>query len=354
MKISTNDQDGNVLYELDYLGILNELLTAPGKAPARDGMPPTRGVTMRSIRHKHENGFPLVTTKPMYKRILGHELAFFLRGMDNVDYLEKHGVKIWTDDAYKFYKRVMTSGGVQAITEAEFKDRIGQDMLEAEKKAFGKVINMDASAKEALVSNLKYGWLGHQYGTSWRNYNWAGFDQLSTKIEQLKANPSSRRVIVTANNPMQEQAIGLFHCHSQFHIVATPIFKEGSDTEVENYVFDMVMFQRSADTILGVPYNLASYALLLEIIAKYCGAIAGETVIVLSDCHMYSEHIEAAKEQIQRQPLGACKLTLDIPEDVLDLPASKFFDNFDPDWVKFEDYNHHAKLENDTELFTGA
>ena len=219
-------------------------------------------------RYNLEEGFPLVTTKKVFLRGIIHELLWFISGDTNIKYLVDNNVHIWDDWAYKAYK--------------ESKDYKGEDMTEFAEK----IKSLDK--EDPFVK--KYGELGPVYGRQWRNFNEQGVDQLANLIDQIKTNPNSRRLIISAWNPCEVDKMALPPCHSfmQFYVI--------------NNKLSCQLYQRSADIFLGVPFNIASYSLFTMMIAQVCGLGVGEFIHTMGDAHIYKNHVDQIKLQLTREP----------------------------------------------------
>jgi thymidylate synthase len=260
-----------------YQNLLADILISGRNKKDRTGTG-TRSVFGRQIRHDMRDGFPLLTTKKMAWKTMVTELLWFLRGDTNIQYLVQNGCNIWNGDAYKAYH--------SRFPETEMMSE--QDFIETIR------VN-DEFAK-------KWGNLGPIYGAQWRS--WSKFeyqdgciignlsiDQITNLINELKTNPDSRRLMVSAWNVGELDQMVLPPCHYGFQCYV----REGK-------YLSLMWNQRSVDTFLGLPFNIASYGLLLEIIAKEVNMIPDELIGNLGDVHLYSNHIEQAKEQISREP----------------------------------------------------
>ena len=216
-------------------------------------------------RYNLQEGFPLMTTKKVALRIVLGELLWFIEGNTNIQALAKNRIRIWNDWPYAGYKK---SSEYQGETMDEF---------------IAKIINDDDFA-------AKWGNLGPVYGKQWRDF--FGKDQLLELEYNLKNNPFSRRHILCAWNPAQIDQMALPPCHSfiQFYV--------SSDKKR----LSCQLYQRSADAFLGVPFNIASYALFTHMLAKTCGYEVGEFVHTFGDLHIYTNHIDAVNEQLSREP----------------------------------------------------
>lgn len=219
-------------------------------------------------RYNLEEGFPLVTTKKVFLRGIIHELLWFISGDTNIKYLVDNNVHIWDDWAYEKFKK---SEDYNGETMQEFADKI-------------KSLDKDSDFVK------KYGELGAIYSRQWRNFNGEGVDQVANLIDQIKTNPNSRRLIISAWNPCEVDQMTLPPCHSfmQFYVV--------------NGKLSCQLYQRSADIFLGVPFNIASYSLFTMMIAQVCGLGVGEFVHTMGDAHIYSNHVEQIKLQLSREP----------------------------------------------------
>jgi thymidylate synthase len=260
-------------------------------------------------------------------KLIAHELIWFLRGDTNIKYLIDNNCHIWDGDAYRHYVNLNTKQNeidkakgysTNPHTKEEFIDRIKAGK-------FGDGFSFDR--------NYKSGDLGEVYGAQWRNWDNKGIDQIKKVIDAIKKNPFGRRHIVSAWNPAEVDNMALPPCHLLFQFNCRPIpvserigiyecwdgvtsipnldgqtheFCDGKG--VPKFYLDCALTQRSCDTILGVPFNIASYALLTEIVAKMCNMAAGEFVWNGNDTHIYDNHMEAAQEQLKREPKELCRL----------------------------------------------
>lgn len=245
----------------------------------------TQSVFGYQMRYDLSEGFPLLTTKKVHLKSILHELLWFISGDTNIKYLVDHNVKIWNDWPFETFKK---SADYRNETMDEYIERIKTDEDFAD----------------------KYGDLGPVYGAQWRNFN--GVDQIQYILDELKNNPNSRRMILSAWNPSEIKNMALPPCHTliQFYVA--------------NGKLSLQLYQRSADIFLGVPFNIASYALLLMMFAQVTGYQLGEFVHTLGDAHIYSNHFEQIKLQLSREPK---KLpTMLINKDVKSLFDFKYSD----------------------------
>ena len=316
----------------DYKGLLGSCLYNGIEKTDRTGTG-TLSVFGRQIKHRMEDGFPLLTTKKMPFKTIVTELLWFLRGDTNIKYLVQNGCNIWTGDAYKHYMKTYEiesreSGGknyleqlhmLSNLTMDEFTERIKTD---------------DEFAK-------RWGELGPIYGKQWRNWNGDNFiygdlkngiDQIQNLINELKTNPDSRRLMVSAWNVGELDKMTLPPCHYGFQVYTRKLSREErmkilSKTQPvqswEGYMkkdldavniptraISLMWNQRSVDTFLGLPFNIASYATLLIMLGKEVNMMPDYLIGSLGDVHLYKNHIEQAKELITRTPYKLPKLEI--------------------------------------------
>jgi thymidylate synthase len=260
----------------DYQALLQDVLDNGIEKEDRTGTG-TLSVFGRQLRHDMADGFPLLTTKRMAVKTMMTELKWFLKGDTNIKYLVDNKCIVWNGDAYKKYKTVYEIESrentfalldlhmLEDLTETEFIDKIKTDDVFAS----------------------KWGELGPIYGKQWRD--WDGTDQIADLIKELKSNPNSRRLMVSAWHVGELGEMTLPPCHYGFQCY------------VSGGKLSLMWNQRSVDTFLGLPFNIASYGTLLELLAIEIGAVPGELICNLGDVHLYSNHIEQAKEQLQRE-----------------------------------------------------
>ena len=251
-----------------YLDLLDRILTEGIKKEDRTGTG-TISVFGNQMRFNLEEGFPLLTTKKLHLKSIIYELLWFLRGDTNIKYLKDHGVSIWD----------------------EWADENGE--------------------------------LGQVYGHQWRSWpdeNGGTIDQIQNVVNQIKNNPDSRRMIVSAWNVAEVERMALPPCHTMFQFY------------VANGRLSLQLYQRSADTFLGVPFNIASYALLLQMMAQVTGLKAGDFIHTTGDTHLYLNHIEQAKLQLTRtpRPLPRMVINPDV-KDIFDFKYEDFqLEGYDP------------------------
>jgi len=255
-----------------YLDLMRHVLENGVDKSDRTGTG-TRSVFGHQMRFDLSTGFPVVTTKKLHLRSIIHELLWFIRGETNIRYLKENGVSIWD----------------------EWADENGD--------------------------------LGPVYGAQWRSwpdYDGGTIDQLTQVVEQIRTNPDSRRLIVSAWNPAQVEQMALPPCHLLFQFY------------VANGKLSCQLYQRSADIFLGVPFNIASYALLTMMVAQVCDLKPGEFVHTLGDAHLYSNHLEQARLQLTREPLPLPTMKLN--------PARRQLSDFNFEDFTLEGYEAHPHI----------
>jgi len=301
--------------DLDYQNLLRDILENGVEKNTRNGQ--TISVFGRSIRYKFKDGkFPLLTTKKMYFKGIVTELLWFLKGDTNIKYLVDNDCHIWDGDCYQAYLKNRDSQYIGPYyTKEEFIDRIKND------KEFSD----------------RFGNLGPIYGKIWRDWDedtGVKIDQISELIKQLKDNPDSRRLLVSAWNPSYLPHMTLPPCHYGFQVYTRELsFHERwslysdkpydgnglgmintldflDDNEIPKRAISLMWNQRSVDTPLGLPFNIASYALLLEIIGKMVNMVPDGLIGSMGDCHIYKNQIDGVNEQLTREPYPLPKLEI--------------------------------------------
>ena len=287
----------------EYQELLRDILANGTEKDDRTGTG-TISVFGRQIRHNMIDGFPLLTTKKMAIKSIMTELKWFLKGDTNIKYLVENGCNIWNGDAYKNYiSKTNEYKGNWPDTMEEFIERIKTD---------------DEFAKQ-------WGELGPIYGKQWRLWgtDTVSIDQIQDLISEIRTNPDSRRLMVNAWNVGDQPDMALPPCHYGFQVY------------VADGKLSLMWNQRSVDTFLGLPFNIASYGMLLHLLAKEIGLEAGELIGNLGDVHLYKNHLKQAKEQLARMPYKLPHLTELENVDVL----SGEFD------YTIEYYQSHPRIE---------
>ena len=288
-----------------YLDLLSTILEKGVVRGDRTGTG-TKGVFGYQMRFNLAEGFPLLTTKKVFLKGVIHELLWFLRGDTNIKYLVDNGVHIWDSDAFRYYNELCVKHGVLPVDLDTF---------------------LAAAGVESPIEGYRFGDLNHVYGYQWRSWpkgNGEVIDQIESVIETLKTNPTSRRMIVSAWNVADVEDMALPPCHTMFQFF------------VADGKLSCQLYQRSADTFLGVPFNIASYALLTMMIAKECGLELGDFVHTLGDAHLYLNHLEQANEQLSREPRT-------LPRMVLNPDVKSIFDYRYEDFT-LEGYDPHPAI----------
>ena len=264
----------------------------------------TRSVFGHQMRFDLAEGFPLLTTKKVFLKGIIHELLWFLAGDTNIKYLVDNGVHIWDNDAYRYYGELCAANNVEPISKEDF-------------------LVAASHQTPSPIEGYAYGDLNHVYGYQWRSWpkdNGEAIDQIKQVIDTIKRNPDSRRMIVSAWNVAEVEDMALPPCHVLFQFY------------VANGKLSCQLYQRSADTFLGVPFNIASYALLTMMIAQECGLQPGEFVHTLGDTHLYLNHMEQVDEQLSRTPrkLPTMRINPDV-KSVFDFRYEDFsLEGYDP------------------------
>ena len=286
-----------------YLDLLRRIDTEGTVKNDRTGTG-TKSVFGHQMRFDLREGFPLLTTKKVFLKGIIHELLWFLRGDTNIKYLIDNGVHIWDNDAYRYYNEICCRNGVLPVDRETFLDAAQQGI-------------------DSPVEGYRFGDLNHVYGYQWRSWpkpDGGSIDQIRQAIDLIKHNPDSRRIIVSAWNVADIEGMALPPCHVLFQF-----YVAGGRLSCQ-------LYQRSADTFLGVPFNIASYALLTMMIAHECGLEPGEFVHTLGDTHIYLNHFDQVHEQLSRtpRPLPTMRLNPDV-RSVFDFRYEDFsLEGYDP------------------------
>lgn len=299
-----------------YLDLARRILDEGVTKDDRTGVG-TKSVFGHQMRFDLQEGFPLLTTKRVAFGLIKSELLWFLKGDTNIRYLLEHNNHIWDEWAFERYVESpdyegpdMTNFGLRALEDEEFNEVYQEEM----NKFRLRVLEDDDFAE-------KHGSLGNVYGAQWRSWpstKGGVIDQIEKVIDQIKNNPDSRRHIVSAWNPDEIEDMALPPCHTLFQFY------------VADGKLSCQLYQRSADVFLGVPFNIASYALLTHLVAHETGLEVGEFVHTLGDAHLYLNHMDQINLQLSRD-------TKSLPKLVLNTDKKSVFD-FDVDDIKVEGY----------------
>ncbi|KKB37710.1 thymidylate synthase [Bacillus thermotolerans] len=282
--------------ERQYLDLCQHILKEGIKKEDRTGTG-TISVFGVQMRFNLQEGFPLLTTKRIPFRLVASELLWFIKGDTNIRYLLEHNNNIWNEWAFKNWVESdeytgpdMTDFGLRALQDPVFNEEYEKQM-----NAFKERVLTDD------VFAARFGELGDVYGSQWRAWKTTkgeAIDQLADVIENIKKNPDSRRLIVSAWNPEDIPSMALPPCHTLFQFY------------VADGKLSCQLYQRSGDIFLGVPFNIASYALLTHLIAHECGLAPGEFIHTIGDAHIYTNHIEQVNKQLERDPRELPRLSI--------------------------------------------
>jgi len=301
--------------EYQYLDLLQYILDNGSEKISHSTGVGLRSVFGAQMRFDLSKGFPLLTTKNVFLKGIIHELIWFLSGSTNVSYLTRNGVHIWDDWGFKNYKKAREEG---------------KKLPEIDLKQFRKKIKEDDKFAK------KWGEIGPVYGYQWRNWptrDGGHIDQLKWAIEKIALKPQKKQYIISAWNPeyiyemaKPGESMVIAPCHTFFHI----------NINKEENTLSLQLYQRSADMFLGVPFNIASYALLTMMLAQVTGYKPGTFVHTFGDAHFYENHYDQVKEQLQRRPKPFPTMWIN--------PKIKDIDNFKYEDFKIKNYDPHPSI----------
>ena len=375
--------------EHDYLKLLKDILDNGVKKQDRTGTG-TVSIFGRQIRHKMSEGFPLLTTKKMAFKTMVTELLWFLQGDTNIKFLVDNNCNIWNGDAYKGYEKECVAHGVDPMSMEQFIQAIKN--YKDDRDWIEKIKSPDTHFIPDLTG-YQLGDLGPVYGKQWRQ--WQGwmkyknddgktghgslwYDQILRLIADLERTPDSRRLMVNAWNVAEIDQMVLPPCHYGFQVYTRELslnergelfrktypeksvddFKpNGMEIQSMKYQLDtrynnanipkraisLMWNQRSVDTFLGLPFNIASYGLLLMMLAKRVNMVPDELIGNLGDVHLYSNHIEQAKEQLNREPMKLPNIELDFVYTYYDGYITEF-NKIDRNSIKLVNYQSHPEI----------
>ena len=317
-----------------YLDLAREILENGSYKETRSGG--VYSLFGKQMRFDLKEGFPILTTKKVFTKGVIHELLWFLNGDTNIKYLVDNNVHIWDDDAYRHFLN---------ITEGLYKDALYPRIIT--KEEFIEGVKEEYEIKEL---NYKYGDLGPVYGSQWRNQGGKHIDQIKNIIEMLKTNPDDRRMICMAWNTNDFDEMALPPCHYGFQVYTRELnpterlnwlcehsngeydeWKSVSDElldglNVPKRELSLMWMQRSVDFGLGLPFNIASYSILLSLLAQCVNMTVGEVICSLGDVHIYDAHIDGIKEQLTRDYHKFNLPKLELNKNITNIDDFKFED----------------------------
>lgn len=342
-----------------YQDLLSKILEKGRQKGDRTGTG-TISIPFAVVDFDMSEGFPLLTTKKVFTKAIVHELLWFLKGDTNIKYLEDNGVSIWSSDAYREYIKDCNEVQEAGVSKEEFIKKIKTD------EKFAKL----------------HGRLGPVYGSQWRHWNYLkwtrtddidpttgnyilkwnllGIDQIQQVMDKLINNPDDRRIMVSAWNVAEIDEMALPPCHYGFQLYSEELTNEelnilynerrgipntnsnytngtlfAKDADLPRRRLSLIWDQRSCDTFLGIPFNIASYGILLHMFAQQANMVPDRLIGSLKNVHVYNNHIDQCKEQIAREPRELPRLVLNKAKDIF---------SYTYDDIKFVDYNPHDKI----------
>lgn len=311
-----------------YLSLLTDIKeNGTNKPGAREGLPGTKAVFGPQIHFNLQKGFPIITTKAVSFNNIVVELLWFLKGGTNIKYMVDRGLNIWNEDAYNYFCKLFPDVAEHKTIQQFIEDvKLG-----------------------VRFGDYKCGDTGNQYPKTWRHFGssitTAGIDQISNVINNLQKIPFGRRHLVNSIDVQRDQDLALYWCHALFQFNVTLPYVDGP------YYLDCKLYQRSADVILGVPYNISSYALLTSIIARLCTMETSMFIHSFGDLHLYDNHKEAADLQLTRTPHELPKLMFTKEFDDLislyhqgDMDLDSFFYHLQPKMFWLDGYTHDTPI----------
>lgn len=331
-----------------YISLVSNIKENGGQKGDRTGTG-TVSLFGEMIKHNMSEGFPLLTTKKMAFKAMATELIWFLRGDTNIRYLVLNNCNIWNGDCYKYYVKEMNEHNKDYKTDSTILSI--EDFVQ--------------KLKDDKYFANGWGELGPIYGSQWRNFA-NEVDQIKDLIQELRNNPDSRRMIVTAWNPSKIKDMVLPPCHYGFlvntrelrpeesiilMIAKHGMILEGGDSELPTRAISLMWTQRSVDVGLGLPFNISSYALLLQLLGSVLNMVPDKLVGALGDTHLYNNHLEPIEVQLEREPYPLPRvefsdwLNNSIAERHFDDDLSEWFNSIEPKDFILKDYVSHPKIE---------
>jgi thymidylate synthase len=312
-----------------YLELLESILEKGiDKSPARQNMPETRSLFGTRMEFDLNDGFPLLSTKKMYLKGIITELLWFISGDTNIKYLVDNKCNIWNQDAYRWYIRECRKTNQNPV--------VFEDFVEIIRRVSDEELIM-ISQQHFSNSDYVIGDIGKVYGEQWRNQN-SEIDQVKTCLNRLKEDPMGRYAIIDAWNPSDFDEMALPPCHLLYQFNCRPlsdverltfvpleVCENGNLEEIfkvynpPKYCLDLQMYQRSCDTFLGVPFNIASASLFLILVAKELNMIPGKFIWIGGDTHIYENHFSQVKLQLQRTPFKLPNLKVNNFKSIFDV-----------------------------------
>lgn len=317
--------------DTQYLSLLNDILLHGVEKDTRSGK--VLSLFGKTMRFNLKDGFPLLTTKKVFYRGIIEELLWFLKGKSNIAYLKEKNVHIWDKDAYRYYLEVCDKYKVMGDIDFEDNNKLSETkIMPLSFDEFMKNVgNDDCMPLDGFKKIYLYGDIGNMYPTIWRHFGSKDIDQIKYVIDELKTNPFSRRIVLTCYDPNSVDEAALYPCHILYE------FNVSLD-ENGNKCLNCILNCRSTDCPLGLPFNIASAAFLVHMLAQVVGMEVGELLYVGCDCHIYKNQIDAVKEQLIRDPNKYSLPTLKLNPNITDI------DDFTIDDFTIENYESYPSI----------
>lgn len=308
--------------------LLMDILDSPDAQTDMTRSGETKKIFGYQNRYDLREGFPILTTKEVHFKSIFYELIWFLSGRNDLRYLISKKVKIWNDDAYRVYKEFASK-----LEEPDYRYHTEDTQLNTTR-----IFTMDEFI-HAIVNddefNAQFGDLGPIYGKGWREFN-GDFDQIKKAIDTIKKDKNNRRIIVNAWNPSLIDKMVLPPCHVMFQFAC---FKIENPTDERTHYLDCLLYQRSADSFLGVPFNITSYSLLMEIIGVLTNTVPRYFIHTFGDLHIYTDHLPQVEKILSRKPYPLPTLKFNKQFSTLEEVENLEFSD-----VELVNYQHHEKI----------